>query len=60
MSRISTVKINDREVAHITNDDETEVAEQLSYILRTAAISIFSDVVPSWVGTTLIMLSKLI
>ena len=44
MSRICTIKINDREVAHITNDDETEVVEQLSYILRTAAISIFSGV----------------
>ena len=50
MSRICI--INDREVAHITNDDETEVVEQLSYILRTAAISIFSEVFPSWVLLT--------
>ena len=58
MNRICTIKINDREMAHITNDDETEVAEQLSYILRTAAISIFSEVVPSWV--LLALLSELI
>ena len=56
MSRICI--INDREVAHITNDDETEVVEQLSYILRTAAISIFSEVVPSW--ALLALLSELI
>ena len=56
MSRICI--INDREVAHITNDDETEVVEQLSYILRTAAISIFSEVIPSW--ALLALLSELI